>query len=383
MKKKIILLGAIFSSGIVFSQVGINTPTPKATLDVVSFPTDATKVDGFIAPRLKGSELKAKDALYLAAQTGTIVYVTEALASGSTTTKTVNVTSVGYFYFDGSVWQKISQGVAANIYNADGTLTGNRTVTLGGNRLTFQGASQKTEIGTAGTLYQTGLSSYANMVFTAADNNANGVSSRMHLQVYPESQAQIIADNDATGLSFSTNQTTVSAPIIFSTSPGGGANAVLRAQIAGDGRFNINNTLSIGYSVPQTLSGTEKLKVSGSIVTATTTYPDYVFEDYLEGVSTLKPNYKFKSIYDTEKFILENKHLPGVTPVTALEKTENGYSYNLTDLSVQSLEKIEELYLHTIEQQKEIDEQKSKIDALLKVTEKLQNEINTLKIKNL
>lgn len=97
-----------------FGQVGVNTTDPKATLDVVASPSDATKVDGFIAPRLTGAELKSKDALYqpttpsVAGQTGAIVYITTPLAVTDTSAKTINVTYAGYYYFNGSQWVLIS-----------------------------------------------------------------------------------------------------------------------------------------------------------------------------------------------------------------------------------------------------------------------------------
>ena len=131
-----IFIAAIFLtiSGTAYAQegrVGINTSTPAATLDVEASPSDTTRTDGFIAPRLKGSELKAKDALYTTAQDGAIVYVTEAVSG--VTDKTTNVTSIGYYYFDktqgtaGGRWMKIANPSAAAIYQepwnnvADGT----------------------------------------------------------------------------------------------------------------------------------------------------------------------------------------------------------------------------------------------------------------------
>jgi len=125
MKKNIILLSALLSSVAFYSQVGINTETPNATLDVTGKPSDLSKTDGIIAPRLKGSELKAKDSNYASQQTGAIVYVTEALAAVDTTAKTVNVTSMGYYYFDGNIWQKMTGNSAAGVnpWNVENTTT--------------------------------------------------------------------------------------------------------------------------------------------------------------------------------------------------------------------------------------------------------------------
>ena len=120
-----IFIAAIFLtiSGTAFAQegrVGINTSTPAATLDVTASPSIPTRIDGLIAPRLKGSELKAKDGLYTTAQDGTIVYVTEAVSG--VTNKTANVTSIGYYYFDKTLdsgsgqWVKVRNG-----YDPSGT----------------------------------------------------------------------------------------------------------------------------------------------------------------------------------------------------------------------------------------------------------------------
>lgn len=119
MQKNITILSALLLSVAVLGQIGVNTPDPKATLDIAASPSDLTKVDGVLAPRLTGNQLKAKDGLYLAAQTGSIVYVTAAAVP--TTTKTVNITTGGYYYFDGAVWQKLANGAAAEPWNVEGT----------------------------------------------------------------------------------------------------------------------------------------------------------------------------------------------------------------------------------------------------------------------
>jgi len=100
----------ILLSIVLKAQVGIGTADPKSTLDVTGKPTDTTIIDGLITPRLTGDQLKAKDHLYTLDHVGTIVFVSSGIASGSTTPKTINVTTKGYYYFDGNIWLQLGQG---------------------------------------------------------------------------------------------------------------------------------------------------------------------------------------------------------------------------------------------------------------------------------
>ena len=114
MRKILFFVALIALSYSANAQVGIGTTAPKVTLDVVGKPTDATVVDGVLAPRITGDELKAKDALYLADQNGTLIYVTAAV--GTTSAKTINVLSEGYYYYDHNVtqtWVKFNTGVSS------------------------------------------------------------------------------------------------------------------------------------------------------------------------------------------------------------------------------------------------------------------------------
>ncbi|MFT4849217.1 MAG: hypothetical protein ACI83B_001755 [Sediminicola sp.] len=88
--------------------------------------------------------------------------------------------------------------------------------------------------------------------------------------------------------------------------------------------------------------------------------PDYVFERYYEGASTLKPSYRFLSLGELELFIKENHHLPGVPSAETLEK--DGLS--LKQMNLILLEKVEELTLHVLEQKKEIELLKEKYASL-------------------
>ena len=103
MKKLFLLIPAMISTT-VYSQVGINTDTPQATLDVIGKPATPTVLDGIIPPRLTGVQLKAKT--YTTAQTGSFVYVTTPDPSPSG--QTINVTTEGIYFFNGTTWLKVN-----------------------------------------------------------------------------------------------------------------------------------------------------------------------------------------------------------------------------------------------------------------------------------
>jgi hypothetical protein len=105
--KKIFIITTLAISIFSFAQIGINTPAPAATLDVVAKNTNGTSSEGIIAPRLSGDQIKSADAQYATPQMGAMVYATNAV-NGSTA-KTVKITAPGYYYFDGAIWQKMGQ----------------------------------------------------------------------------------------------------------------------------------------------------------------------------------------------------------------------------------------------------------------------------------
>lgn len=88
--------------------------------------------------------------------------------------------------------------------------------------------------------------------------------------------------------------------------------------------------------------------------------PDYVFERYFEGISALNPEYEFLSLSEIEAFIKQYHHLPKMP--SAIEFDKNGIS--LKQMNLLLLEKIEELTLHTIAQQKLIDSLTERIENL-------------------
>ena len=80
-------------------------------------------------------------------------------------------------------------------------------------------------------------------------------------------------------------------------------------------------------------------------------WSDYVF----------KPDYNLMPLKNVEKFIQTQGHLPGIPSEKEVHKT----GVNIGEMQVKLLEKVEELTLHIIEQDKRISEQENKINALL------------------
>ncbi|MGH1515988.1 hypothetical protein [Chryseobacterium sp. JK1] len=123
-----------------YSQIGINTPTPHATLDVVAS-TNPNMTDGILPPRISKQQLAEKESgTYGSDQTGAIVYITDITAPSGTIPSAARVGSIhstGYHYFTGLQWVPFS----VNLYNSDGYLSGNRVVTQDGNTLAFTSTS--------------------------------------------------------------------------------------------------------------------------------------------------------------------------------------------------------------------------------------------------
>ncbi|WP_265130337.1 hypothetical protein [Chryseobacterium oranimense] len=132
--QRIIFFISILSSQVFFSQIGLNTTSPNATLDIVSKTTDGSRPEGLNAPRLTGDQIRTADAQYGAQHTGMLIYATTPVTSAST--KTTNITTEGYYYFDGNIWQKIINR-NVNMYNSDGIILTDRTVNMEDKTLNF------------------------------------------------------------------------------------------------------------------------------------------------------------------------------------------------------------------------------------------------------
>ncbi|MGC4040275.1 MAG: hypothetical protein QM710_05695 [Flavobacterium sp.] len=121
MKRIVLLISFIAFSG--YAQVGVGTTTPESTFDVVALlPTGTSStVDGILIPRVDRQRAQSMAGI----TASTLVYV-NSIATGTATGTAVNISSTGFYYYDGSVWQKI-------------TTTANTSWNLSGNTLTTPG----------------------------------------------------------------------------------------------------------------------------------------------------------------------------------------------------------------------------------------------------
>lgn len=111
MKKIIITISLIGSTGSINAQIGINTSNPTSSLDIVAKNATGTttNVDGLIAPRVDRQRAQVMSAI----PTGTLIYINDP-ATGTAAGQAINITSVGYYYFEAGVWQKLTTPASIN-----------------------------------------------------------------------------------------------------------------------------------------------------------------------------------------------------------------------------------------------------------------------------
>jgi hypothetical protein len=255
--KKIIttayLLGMAVFSQSMFGQVGINTKTPNATLDITPKTTDGSKPEGLLIPQLDGNSLNT--AAYGTAQKGVIVYVKS--PASHTDAKTANITTEGFYYFDGTAWQKMT-GAAAGDTTNDAWIndTTNGLVKLG----------TKAD----GTARSTGTD------FVAKDNGQIGIGTSSPdasaaLEVTSTNKGMLIPRVTLTG---STDQTTIPSPatglMVYNTGTGA---LTYKGFIFWNGTewrtFNNSSTSDTSTGFSSSILGYDPIKSSARTVPST------------------------------------------------------------------------------------------------------------------
>ncbi|WP_156152348.1 hypothetical protein [Flammeovirga sp. OC4] len=130
-----------------------------------------------------------------------------------------------------------------------------------------------------------------------------------------------------------------------------------------NGRITILPGDNVGVGIGTLVTGSHKLAVEGSIgareiKVEASGWSDFVFEN----------GYELRTLEEVEQYISEKGHLPEIP--SKEEVTVNGI--NLGEMNAKLLQKIEELTLYLIEQNKENQEQR-------KLIKELQKEVSALK----
>ncbi len=119
--------------------------------------------------------------------------------------------------------------------------------------------------------------------------------------------------------------------------------------------MNLNGNVGIQTTLPAyTLDVCGDIRASGSVYYGGTcgaadgtdyTKPDYVFRN----------GYKIYSVDEVEKFISKKGHLPWLTSAQKEKEENEGGAVNITRMSFETLEAVENMQLQIIELKKEIE----------------------------
>lgn len=121
-----------------------------------------------------------------------------------------------------------------------------------------------------------------------------------------------------------------------------------------DGRLAIRNNSMETFRIESNgMVRARKVKVDSE------TWPDYVFEK----------DYKLLPLDELEIFLIQNKHLPSVPSEQQIK--EEGI--DLGEMNVKMMEKIEELTLYLIQQNKELEKQNKELEELKAEVARLKN----------
>ncbi|WP_297692440.1 bZIP transcription factor, partial [uncultured Eudoraea sp.] len=260
-------------------------------------------------------------------------------------------------------------GGVNNLSNSNLIQTGgNRTYDLDGQELYFTGTGF---IGIGNSNPQNKLD-VSGEIRSQGFSNSNGTVAEPSYAFSNDSDTGMWRGANTNFLRFSTNATEA-VTIDPSQQVGIGITAPME-------RLHVGGTILATGNINGTdITATGDINVTGSVFRAAVDlHPDYVFQKYFLNYSEINERYIFASLREIEAFVKKNHHLPGIK--SAKEVQEDGY-WNLSESNLQNLEKIEELFLHTINQEKKINQLETKNQAI-------QEELNTLKaellaIKNL
>ncbi len=143
---------------------------------------------------------------------------------------------------------------------------------------------------------------------------------------------------------------------LISNNNGAGSGTWQIISRGGDGAFAINDSDASApgaeFILRSALDANPGLDILGEIRVGgvALNVPDYVFA----------PDYELMSLEEVEAFIVANRHLPNIPSSAEIQAG----GLNMTEMQMALLEKVEELTLHTLAQQKTIDALQDRLEQL-------------------
>lgn len=109
MKKVLLAIAFALPTAYAMAQVGIGTSDPKTTLDVTAVkPTgNLETVEGILIPRVDRERAQSMRNI----EKSTMIFVNN-ISTGTQENIAKNINAEGFYYFDGTVWVKLSSGNA-------------------------------------------------------------------------------------------------------------------------------------------------------------------------------------------------------------------------------------------------------------------------------
>ncbi len=385
MKKLILFLGYLLSTAILVAQsVAINTDGSPADLSSILDVKSTTK--GMLFPRMTLAQRNA----IAAPAAGLLIYQTD--------------NTPGYYYYNAVSWVQFSTGSATNYWTLNGTdiyknnagnvgigtttplarleVAGN-TLISGGGRLMLKdnatvNSSQMEFHNSAG-------------IPTHQIAHLGGTANLLMIQKVPATTFDWVM-NSSGDVGMGTTAPVVKlhlkesgSPEVFRIEGGTGVQMGLAASGVEKGFFNLSGDdvkigtlasndlgrfivrvnggdrmfvhpdgkVSIGTATP---AAGYSLSVNGKIISSevrvelNVNWPDYVFNK----------SYKLPSLKSVEEFIMKHNRLPNIPSAEHVKK--NGIE--LGDMNKRLLEKVEELTLYMIKQDKELEALKQKINSI-------------------
>jgi hypothetical protein len=371
MNKKIFLLAATFLvfAAISFAQVGIGTTTPHASskLDITS--TNS----GLLIPRMTTAQRTA-------------------ITSPATGLQVFDMDNNSFWFYNGIGWIEIATGAATNywsgfgsyIYNNNPGTVGIGTLSPSSNYKLFVKGNTYTEGNSlaysstiSGGALEVSSSDLPNQFIRMDGRNIQSIGAAS--AIVPGTPKDLVLNPFGSNVQIGTGSSALAAKLTFpnrlgekislwSNSPTaeyglGIQSGTLQFYTAGQDKMSFgygssaNFTATMNYYPGTAQLGINclpqpgyQLAVNGNIrgkeVVVETGWADFVFDK----------KYMLPALSEVEKFIGQNKHLPGIP--SAQEIQTNGL--NVGEVQTKMMQKIEELMLYVIALKKEIEELKNK-----------------------